>query len=128
MSILPWPASGILCTYARLLYWYLLWTIIIQGLFTGNEPFFPNGMEIVSSAISAHGARIRTSPIAIVELILDKLPALGTPAQVLFSYLQASFASNPDDLEFLRCSFNIDPSNLGPHQERMSEIVTTLKK
>lgn len=107
---------------------FLMDSIIIQGLFNGNEPLFPNGMEIASSAIGAHGARIRTSPIAIVELILEKLPAVGTPAQVLFSYLQASFASNPDDLKFLRCSFNIDSGNLGPHQKRMSEIATALKK
>lgn len=127
LSTLPWEAPKILRAYAALVCW-CIHLIIIQGLFDGDSPFFPNGMKIASSAIGDHGARIETSSLAIVELILEKLPAAGSPGEVLFNYLRASFASNTDDLKFYRCAFNIDPTNLGIHQQEMGSIVTSLKK
>lgn len=85
-------------------------------------------MEINSSAIGAHGARINTSSIAIVELILDSLPKFGTPARVLFTYLQGSFASNPDEIKYIQCPFEINDVDIVTHQEQMQSIAAELEK
>jgi hypothetical protein len=85
-------------------------------------------MEISSNATNAHGTRVNTSSLAIVELILDSLPKLGSPARVLFTYLQASFASNPDDIKLVSCPFEIDPKNVESHKKKISRLVAELKK
>jgi hypothetical protein len=107
---------------------YLINSVIIQGLYQGGEPFFRSGMKIMPSAISTHGARIGTSPLAIVELILKKLPTTGTPGEVLYKYLQGSFASNLGDIKYVQHAFNIDPNNLELHRRKMSSITAALKK
>ena len=84
-------------------------------------------MQIGTSAIGGHGARFNSSSIAIVELILDTLPKDGTPAQVLFTYLQASFTSNPKDIKHFRCTFNIKSQDLIlKHRQKVGTIVKTL--
>jgi hypothetical protein len=85
-------------------------------------------MEISSSAVGDHGARINASSLAIVEFVLESLPQLGTPGHVLFTYLQASFTSNPDDLKYFKCPFDIDPGNLEPHEEKKSALAAALKR
>jgi len=85
-------------------------------------------MEITSRAIGAHGVRINASPLAIVELILEKLPTVGTPARVMYECLQASYAANPGNLGYFQCTFNIDPVDLEPHKQKMATLITALKK
>lgn len=98
----------------------------MQGLRDGEVPLFPNGMRITEHAIGGHGARFNSSSIAIVELILSSLPQAGTPAQVLFTYLQACFTSNPDDLKWFRCTLDVDPDNLKTHQHKIKNIICSL--
>jgi hypothetical protein len=85
-------------------------------------------MEISSNATSPHGTRINTSSVAIVELILDSLPKPGSPARVLFTYLQASFVSNPNDIKLFSRSFEVDPDDQKSHQRKIRTLVTELNK
>lgn len=84
-------------------------------------------MVVTDRAIGTHGARIHSSPLAIVEFILDSFPKIGSPAQVLFTYLQGCFTSNPNNIKFLRCAFNITPNTRSQHQRRTNQIANSLE-
>ena len=99
---------------------------IVQGLWQGDEPFFPDGMQISETAISGHGARLSSSSLAIVEFILGTLPQQGTPAQVLFTYLQACFTPNPNHLEHFKCELDINRNDLAPHQAKLRKLARSL--
>ena len=85
-------------------------------------------MEIASRTTGGHGAQIQTSSITIVELILESLPKIGTPAQVLFVYLQGTFVSNPDQITHTQVAFDIDSGNISTHQREIRKIVTDLRR
>jgi hypothetical protein len=85
-------------------------------------------MQITLNATGGHGARIKTSPIVIFELILDSLPKGGTPAQALFTYLQGVFASNPDRVQYIQCPFYIGPEGTAAHLEHVSTAISALEK
>ena len=125
-----WEASEVLCAFSACIYQYVpLVLTTTQGLWKEGNPLFSNGMQIGMSAIGNHGAWFNSSSIAIVELILDTLPKDGTPAQVLFTYLQASFTSNPKDIKHLRCTFNLHRKDLIPkHRRKVGTIVKTLNR
>jgi hypothetical protein len=84
-------------------------------------------MAIASSATGGHGGRIDTRPLVIVEFILDTLPSAGTPAEVIYTFLKAYWASEPEGLKHLRVRFSIG-DNLDAHTKRMTSIVKTLKE
>lgn len=84
-------------------------------------------MVISSKTVGSYGARFDTSSLAIVELILDNLPKIGTPAQVLYVTLQAAFSSDPDAIKFIRCEFDVLPDQLETHQDKMKNIAESLK-
>lgn len=115
-----------MCAYPRI----SLKLTVVQGLSKGGVPLFPSGMEISQNAISGHGARLKGSSLAIVELILDSLPKKGTPAQVLFAYLGACFTSNPQDLRHFRCTINVNAKtkDLQPHQRKLNDLHAKLKR
>ena len=92
----------------------------------GGEPFFPDGVQIFGTATGGHGARIGSSSLAIVEFILGTFPQHGTPGQVLFAYLQACFAPNPDHLKHFKCEFDINRNDLAPHQAKLSKPAKSL--
>lgn len=85
-------------------------------------------MVITCNATTAHGTRINSSSLAIVELALEELPTDGSPGAVLHQYLQASFASNSDGLKYLKQTFSVDPDSLENHRQKMSSVVTALKE
>jgi hypothetical protein len=86
-------------------------------------------MEITERATSGHGARMDASPLAIIELHLASLPAAGTPARVLKTFLDATFSPNPEDLKFFHQKFDIDGEKaVGRHQAKMKKLVTSLRK
>ena len=85
-------------------------------------------MEINESAISPHGARYNSSSIAVVEFILDTLPKLGTPAWVLYTNLQASFTTKPQDVWHVRCPFNITDNTSTTHQRAIAKILKVLNQ
>lgn len=85
-------------------------------------------MVISPTATGGHGARIKNSPIAIIELILDSLPKLGTPASVLFSYLQGNFVSDTSAVKYFQCPFNIEPQGLATHQQQIRSLVAKLER
>jgi hypothetical protein len=100
----------------------------LQGLYDGNTPVFPEGMEISRRATGTHGARLNTSPLAIVELFLEHVCPTGTPAHVLHTYLQATFAENPGDLKLFQRKFNIKTANLSRHRRSMEKLVSSLEE
>jgi hypothetical protein len=102
--------------------------VVLQGLFDGDKPFFPDGMEIAPSAVGGHGARINSASIAIVELILKALPKPGTPAKVLYTYLKGCFLSNPGDIQYFQYGFDVDPKHLENHQKKMGDLVASLER
>src|ERR1700753_98560 len=100
----------------------------MQGLWQDDSPFFPQGMTIGRTATGTHGRRFNCSSLAIVELILDTLPACGTPAKVLFTSLQASFPLSPTDLKHWSLSFSVNPDDIKSHQDEVEKIVNELNR
>lgn len=102
--------------------------IYMQGFWKGDKPLLPDGMKISDHAVSVHGSRLNGRSLAIVELLLDTLPDQGTPAQVLFTNLQACYTSNPGDLKHFRCVIKIKSGDLEPHQRAMRKIAIQLNR
>ena len=71
---------------------------------------------------------MKGSPLAIVEFLLESLPQNGTPAQVLYTYLQACYTPNPGDLQHFRCPLNVNTHNLKPHLTKVDNLVKKLKR
>ena len=85
-------------------------------------------MRIAPTAIGDHGARIKNSSTAIVELILDSLPGAGTPAKNLFTYLQGAFVSDLSRVNYFQCPFYIESNGPAIHLERVAAIVSELEQ
>lgn len=85
-------------------------------------------MEIAETATGGHGARLNSSSLVIVEFIMTSLAKEGTPAKVLYSYLQGFFTKNIRKLKFIRIKFDIDPEDPEPHKKNLSEVVETLNR
>lgn len=85
-------------------------------------------MKIAETATGVHGVRLSNSSIVIVEFILRSIAKEGTPAKVLYTYLQGCFTINPRRLKFIRFKFDIDAENLGPHQDELMSLVQSLKE
>ena len=100
-----------------------------QGLWKGDQPFIPDGMLIGDTTTGGHGVRFNGSSVAIVELILHSLAKEGTPARVLFPFLQACFTSNPKDIGYFRCTFDIHGSErMLPHQKNIKILLRKLNE
>ena len=126
---LSWEAQKVHCESPACICPFIpLKSTVAQGLTKEGVPFFPDGMEISQNAISGHGARLNGSSLAVVEFILHTLPRKGTPAQVLFSYLEACFTLNPWDLHLFRCFIKADTKHLESHQRKLNALNQKLEK
>ena len=85
-------------------------------------------MRIAETATGSHGVRVNNSTLVIVEFIASSLAKDGTPAKVLYAYLQGCFIMNPRHLKFIRFKFDTEAETLEAHQARLIDLVKTLNE
>ncbi|KAF9793518.1 hypothetical protein BJ322DRAFT_1103899 [Thelephora terrestris] len=101
---------------------------IFYGLWKGDAPVFPQGMTIADTAKGDHGVRYKSSSVIVLEFIMASVAGKGTPALALHVQLQGFFSQNPQDLKYRCVPFDVDPSNLEPHREKVARVVNLLNR
>jgi hypothetical protein len=85
-------------------------------------------MTIADTAKGDHGVRYKSSSVIVLEFIMASIAGKGTPALALHVQLQGFFSQNPQDLKYRCVPFDIDPSNLEPHREKVARVVNLLNR
>jgi hypothetical protein len=90
---------------------------------------FPKGMSISAhNPAYGHKQRVNTPHLAIIELVLDQLPHVGTAGQLLHLALMQNYTSAPSRLHHELVFFDVNDTNaLESHVAAMTKIAKKLK-